>query len=217
VQTLRIPFVRRVQIDSRHRSDPDRNERDDLIRVAPVCGVIAHHRRGEVEEALRLCLEVVRRRPDMPAALVQQALLQRALGRLPPAVEALRRVVVLTPEDTGAVALLASYLNESGGADEAARLVAPYASREDAPLDLLLAQGVSLAQLGLHGKACGMLNVLGYFEGVVAFAERAIADGFVRPEHRGLLISAHEPAALLDALLRWEPPHVEKWITRSTS
>jgi arylsulfatase A-like enzyme/Flp pilus assembly protein TadD len=126
--------------------------------------VIAHHRRGEVEEALSLCLEVVRRRPDMPAALVQQALLQRALGRLPPAVEALRRVVVLTPEDLGAVALLASYLNESGGAEEAARLVAPYASREDAPLDLLVAQGVSLAQIGRRDEA------------LVAFARARRAD-----------------------------------------
>ncbi|MGH2897494.1 MAG: tetratricopeptide repeat protein, partial [Solirubrobacteraceae bacterium] len=72
---------------------------------------------------------------------------------LGPAVSSLRRVVALTPEDVGAVALLASYLNESGGAAEAAALVAPYASREGAPLDLLVAQGVSLAQLGRRAEA----------------------------------------------------------------
>jgi arylsulfatase A-like enzyme/Tfp pilus assembly protein PilF len=115
--------------------------------------VIARHRAGDVAGALALCEEVVRRRPDMPAALVQQALLNRRLGRGGAAAEALKRAVALNPEDEGAVALLGNYLNEDGRAAEARTLLEPYAAREDAALDVLVALGIANARLGRHDRA----------------------------------------------------------------
>jgi len=71
---------------------------------------------------------------------------------------------------------------------------------------------VTWAQLGLHDKPIGLLNVGGYFDGLLGCIDSAVAEGFIRPEHRKLIISGSEPDALLDALSRHQPPPVEKWI-----
>lgn len=70
------------------------------------------------------------------------------------------------------------------------------------------------AQLGLHRKPCALLDYEGFFDGIAAFADRALTDGFVRQAHRDLLIVATEPDALLDRIDRYEPPVIEKWVTR---
>ena len=71
------------------------------------------------------------------------------------------------------------------------------------------------AQLGMHRKPIGVLNVEGYFDPVLALVARAVEEGFVRPEHGALLCAAAEPEALLDRLARWRPPTpLPKWIDR---
>jgi choline-sulfatase len=138
-------------VKARHGPEDDPKR---LIEIdAMLETVIARHRAGDVSGALQLCEEVVRRRGDMPAALVQLALLQRKAGRLEPAVAALRRAVALSPEDAAAAALLGSYLNEAGLAAEAAALLEPYAARPDPSFDALLAQGVAFARLGRGREA----------------------------------------------------------------
>ena len=62
------------------------------------------------------------------------------------------------------------------------------------------------AQLGLHGKPVGLLNVAGYFDPLLAFRDRALADGFVRPHQRDLLLVADTPDALLDRFEAHVPP-----------
>jgi uncharacterized protein (TIGR00730 family) len=57
------------------------------------------------------------------------------------------------------------------------------------------------SQLGLHAKPIGLLNVAGYFDALLAWLDRAVADGFLRPEHRRLVAEAGEPEELLDRLL----------------
>ncbi len=69
-----------------------------------------------------------------------------------------------------------------------------------------LAEVVSWAQLGLHRKPIGVLDVDGYFDGLLALVERAVADGFVLPEHGRLLIVGTEIGELLDALSAYTPP-----------
>jgi uncharacterized protein (TIGR00730 family) len=71
---------------------------------------------------------------------------------------------------------------------------------------------VTWAQLGLHRKPVGMLNPAGYFDGLLDCIDSAVVEGFIKPEHRRLLVVGAEPDALLDALARHEPPEVEKWI-----
>jgi len=71
------------------------------------------------------------------------------------------------------------------------------------------------SQLGLHDrpKPCGVLDVAGFFEPLLALFDAGVAEGFIRPEHRGLVLASTEPAELLDALAGWvPPPPVRKWV-----
>ena len=70
------------------------------------------------------------------------------------------------------------------------------------------------AQLGLHAKPCGLLNVGGYFTPLLAFLDRAVEERFVKPVHRALIHVDDTPERLLDAFARWRAPVVEKWLDR---
>jgi uncharacterized protein (TIGR00730 family) len=79
------------------------------------------------------------------------------------------------------------------------------------------AEVLTWAQLGLHARPCGLLDVAGYYRPLISFFDAAAAEGFVRPEHRRLVLVAGEPDALLDALEAWQPPPIERWIDERTS
>jgi uncharacterized protein (TIGR00730 family) len=66
-------------------------------------------------------------------------------------------------------------------------------------------------QLQFHAKPCGLLNIGGYFDHLLAFLDRAEQSGFVRPWHRKMLLVANTPAALLNQFERYQPPAAEKW------
>jgi uncharacterized protein (TIGR00730 family) len=66
------------------------------------------------------------------------------------------------------------------------------------------------AQLGMHHKPIGLVNVAGYFEGLLAWLDHLVAERFVRPNHRRLLLQASDPEALLDLLQRYQPPAAEE-------
>ena len=72
------------------------------------------------------------------------------------------------------------------------------------------------SQLGLHAKPCGILNVAGYFDPLVAFLDHAVSEGFVKPRHRALLIAEREPEPLVDRLAAFRPPRIEKWLDRES-
>jgi uncharacterized protein (TIGR00730 family) len=59
---------------------------------------------------------------------------------------------------------------------------------------------LSWAQLGIHDKPCGLLNVCSYYRHMVAFLDHAVDEGFLKPQHRALLIAEEEPVRLLDRL-----------------
>jgi uncharacterized protein (TIGR00730 family) len=69
-------------------------------------------------------------------------------------------------------------------------------------------------QLGFHRKPCGLLNVAGYYDALIAFLDHAAAEEFVRPEHRGMLVVESDPSALLDRLATYAGPAFSKWIGR---
>ena len=56
----------------------------------------------------------------------------------------------------------------------------------------------SWSQVGLQHKPNGLLNVAGYYDGLVAFVERAVASGFVKPKHRAMLAVSADVGELLD-------------------
>jgi predicted Rossmann-fold nucleotide-binding protein len=56
---------------------------------------------------------------------------------------------------------------------------------------------LSWAQLGIHQKPCGLLNVDGYYDALIEFLDYAVAEDFVKPKHRALLIVEKQPTMLL--------------------
>jgi len=71
------------------------------------------------------------------------------------------------------------------------------------------------SQLGLHAKPCGLLDVADFYRSLLAFVDHAVAERFVRPEHRSLVLVDTEPGQLLDAMEAWSPlPPGDKWIDR---
>jgi uncharacterized protein (TIGR00730 family) len=71
------------------------------------------------------------------------------------------------------------------------------------------------AQLGLHRKPCGLLNVHGYFDRLLAFLAHTIDEGFVQAEYAAMIALAATPGELLDRLASATPPAVEKWLDRA--
>ena len=67
------------------------------------------------------------------------------------------------------------------------------------------------AQLGLHRKPCGLLNVAGYFDALLAFLDHAVERDFLLPEHRAMLLAESDGAVLLDRMQVYTPSVVEKW------
>ncbi len=80
-----------------------------------------------------------------------------------------------------------------------------------------LAEMLTWAQLGIHAKPCGVLDVDGYWSPLLAFLDHAVEERFLRPQHRSILLSAEEPGRLLDALAAYVPPVREAWLDRRQS
>jgi uncharacterized protein (TIGR00730 family) len=68
------------------------------------------------------------------------------------------------------------------------------------------------AQLGIHAKPLGLMDVAGYYRPLVAFLDHAVQERFLRPDTRTLLAVSEDFEDLLDGLARWEPVTVHKWI-----
>lgn len=68
------------------------------------------------------------------------------------------------------------------------------------------------SQLGLHQKPCGLLNVEGYYDPLLALFDQAVAVELLRAEHRAIVLEERDPERLLDLLSGYQPPQVEKWI-----
>ncbi|HVR27675.1 MAG TPA: TIGR00730 family Rossman fold protein [Candidatus Polarisedimenticolia bacterium] len=75
---------------------------------------------------------------------------------------------------------------------------------------------VTWAQLGLHPKPCGILNVLEYYSALLRMFDHAVEERFLKTENRALVLARDKPADLLQALEEWRPIHVEKWLSRET-
>ena len=69
-------------------------------------------------------------------------------------------------------------------------------------------------QLEFHAKPCGLLDVAGYFDGLVRFLDHAVSEAFVKGPHRSMLAVESEPDVLLDRFATYAPPVVEKWATK---
>ena len=68
------------------------------------------------------------------------------------------------------------------------------------------------AQLGLHQKPCGLLNVAGFFEGLSRFIDHVVDEGFLQARHRHMLMIEREPGLLLDRMAEYLAPETERFL-----
>ena len=71
---------------------------------------------------------------------------------------------------------------------------------------------VTWTQLGLHRKRCGLVNVAGFYDPLLALFDRATAEGFIRSDNRDIVVAEADPAVLLDRLSTPPAAHGEKWL-----
>jgi uncharacterized protein (TIGR00730 family) len=125
----------------------------------------------------------------IPAALVEKELAHSGLTEL--------RVVATMHERKAVMAELADgFISLPGG----------YGTLDE------LFEVVTWAQLGLHEKPCGLLNVKGFFDAVIAHLEHAVDRGFLKVEHRALVLVDEDPESLLATFRTYRPPRTGKWI-----
>jgi uncharacterized protein (TIGR00730 family) len=72
------------------------------------------------------------------------------------------------------------------------------------------------AQLGMHQKPCGLLNVCQYYDKLVEFLDHAVNHQFIEGEHRSMMLIENNPETLLKKFEEYQPPKVDKaeWALR---
>lgn len=78
-----------------------------------------------------------------------------------------------------------------------------------------LCEVLTWSQIGIQQKSSAILNVNGYYDPLLAMADRAVSEGFLRDIHRELLLTDTDPARLLDRLESYVLPLVDKWMDRA--
>jgi uncharacterized protein (TIGR00730 family) len=76
---------------------------------------------------------------------------------------------------------------------------------------------VTWSQLGLHPKPCGLLNVNGYYDSLLAFLDESVREGFVRDQHRDLVLVGRTPEEVFTLLTSYRHTPVQKLIEWETS
>jgi uncharacterized protein (TIGR00730 family) len=125
----------------------------------------------------------------IPQALVEKEVAHRGLSRLHVVATMHERKALMSELADGFIALPGGF----GTFDE-------------------LCEILTWAQLGIHRKPCGILNVEGYFDALLSFFDHAVAEQLLKPAHRSIVISDSQPESLLDRMIQFHPPVEPKWI-----
>ncbi|CAN1314869.1 Cytokinin riboside 5'-monophosphate phosphoribohydrolase LOG7 [Linum perenne] len=70
-----------------------------------------------------------------------------------------------------------------------------------------LLEVITWAQLGIHDKPVGLLNVDGYYNSLLTFIDKAVDEGFIAPAARHIIVSAQTAHDLMSKLEEYEPEH----------
>jgi uncharacterized protein (TIGR00730 family) len=73
------------------------------------------------------------------------------------------------------------------------------------------------AQLGFHDKPVGLLNVNGFYDGLIQFLNHVVAQGFLKPEHASLMLHAPDAPTLLQRLRSFQPEQHAKILDPGTA
>ena len=71
---------------------------------------------------------------------------------------------------------------------------------------------ITWAQLGIHHKPIGLLNVQGFYDPLLSMADRMTEQEFLKPVHRNMLIVTPHVEKMLELMEHYAPPSTEKWI-----
>ena len=74
------------------------------------------------------------------------------------------------------------------------------------------AEILTWAQLGIHAKPFGLLDVEGFYAGLTGFFDHMVEERFLHPAHRGLVLHDTDPGRLLDRLAAYTAPAAVKWV-----
>lgn len=78
-----------------------------------------------------------------------------------------------------------------------------------------LFETLTWAQIGIHQKPIGLLNVTHYFDPLLNMIEHALKENFIYAEHKILLLSDTNPSELLDKITKFQQPAgLKRWISR---
>jgi uncharacterized protein (TIGR00730 family) len=72
---------------------------------------------------------------------------------------------------------------------------------------------ITWTQLGVHRKPCGLLNVGGFYDPLIAQFDRGVVEGFIKIGNRRIVVADADPGALLDALAQAPAPPEAPWIS----
>ena len=75
-----------------------------------------------------------------------------------------------------------------------------------------LCEMLTWSQLGIHDKPVGLLNVTGFYDPFLRLLDHAVAERFLHPDHRSLLLSDIDALTLLDRMRAFVPPATPKWL-----
>jgi tetratricopeptide (TPR) repeat protein len=187
--------------------------------------VVSLYQRGDLTGAIRLGEDIVRRRPDMPLSLEHLAFLYNEAGRHESAAEMMGRALALNPSAQDLAALAGAYLTEAGQADRALALLAPYVTRPEPDIDVLIAYGVALASAGRAqdaiaafsrartmdaANALPLVNIGTVYlmagdrvRAAASFTEALQVDESNARAHNGLGVIAAEAGRSADAVAHW--------------
>lgn len=68
------------------------------------------------------------------------------------------------------------------------------------------------AQLGMHAKPVGLLNVAGYYDALITFLDHATHERFMKPAQRALLIVERDPVVLLERFAAHRATVARQWL-----
>lgn len=71
---------------------------------------------------------------------------------------------------------------------------------------------ITWAQVGLHSKPCGILNIENYYDQLFKFLDYAVTEQFLKPVHRSMLMVENSPQQLLKAFMNYKAPMITKWM-----
>jgi uncharacterized protein (TIGR00730 family) len=74
---------------------------------------------------------------------------------------------------------------------------------------------ITWSQLSLHQKPCGLLNVLNYWQPMVAMFDHAVDEGFLKKQNRGIVLEDESMERLIEKMELWCPSGEAKWIGRA--